>query len=511
MFTRKRRWSALGAAVLATALALTGCTTMGGGGEETPAADVPQELRYVPGFFPVSLDTHNFPAEEGVQVAIQQVLETLVTFDGTEAQPRLAESWEYVDDTTLTFTLRDDVTFSDGTPFTANDVKASLDRVIELKKALAPLFAAVTETRVDDDTHFTIVTSEPLGTLVGSMSLVFIGKADSVALEEYWLAPIGTGPFVVTEYVADDHVNYVRNDDYWGEPATLETLDFVNIPEVASKITALQTGEVDVVSTIPPDQVGNVEGVDDIVFEQKDSFLYYFIWFNENREPYNNPLIRQAMWHAVDVESIVSDLYGDGATAAGAPYAQSVFGATQQDQLEYDPELARDLLAEAGYPDGFSASIQWPREGGPNIKALAQAFISAWAEVGIVVEPLEKERAKWLEDFGALEWDLNLQTNSTPTGDADFTLNRLYTCAAKRMGYCNPELDALLAQARASLDQEERADLYAEANEIMWEDVPGIFPADLKANIAYRSDVQGLVLPSNNRPDFSTVSIGAGE
>ena len=99
------------------------------------------------------------------------------------------------------------------------------------------------------------------------------------------------------------------------------------------------------------------------------------------------------------------------------------------------------------------------------------------------------------EDFGAGEWDLNLQTNTTGTGDADFTLNRLYTCAAMRMGYCNEELDSILADARASLDPEERIALYEQASQIIWDDAVGVFPADLKINAAYQDDVVGFVCP----------------
>jgi len=503
MITMRRRLAV--AALTALAVVTTGCTTTT---QQTPE-DVPQELRYVTGLFPVSLDTHNFPAEEGVQTTVQQVMETLVTYQDGEASPLLAESWENADPLTWTFQLRDDVQFSDGTPLTANDVKASLDRLISLEKALAPLFAAVTETRADGDLTFTIVTSEPLGTLLSSLSLVFIGQADNMDDESYWMEPVGTGPFIVEEYVADDHVDLVKNEDYWGEPALLDELTIVNMPEVAAKITALQTGEVDVLTTIPPDQVSSVQDVEDVEYVSTDSFQYYFIWFNHNREPFNDPLVRQAMWHAVDVEGIVTELYGEGATVAGAPIAQAVFGAPDLEQYEYDPDRARELLAEAGLPDGFDASMQWPREGGPNIRSLGQAFISGWADVGINIEPLEKERAQWLADFGALEWDLNLQTNATGTGDADFTLNRLYTCAADRLGYCNPELDELLAQARASLDQDEREQLYAEASQIMWDDAVAIFPADIKANAAYRSNVQGFELPANGRPNFATVSMGS--
>jgi peptide/nickel transport system substrate-binding protein len=209
----------------------------------------------------------------------------------------------------------------------------------------------------------------------------------------------------------------------------------------------------------------------------------------------------------VNLEGIVRDLYGDGAAVARAPITQAVFGAPQLEPYTYDPELAKRLLAKAGLEDGFKTSIHWPREGGPNIRALAQAMISDWAKVGVDVEPLEKERAQWLADFGAFKWDMNLQTNTTGTGDADFTLNRLYTCAADRMGYCNPKLDRLLAKARASLDEQERTDLYAQASQIIWRDAVGMFPADLKNNAAVRREVQGFELPVNNRPTFATVSI----
>ena len=462
-----------------------------------------RELRYATGQFPVSLDVQSFPAEEGVQTTVSQVLETLVTYASGEVTPLLAESWENPDPLTWTFTLRQGVSFSDGTPLTANDVKASLDRLIALEGPLTPLFSTITETRSDDDATFTVVSSEPLGTLLSSLSLVSIGKADGVESDDYWLSPIGTGPFVVDDYVADDHVDLVRNENYWGEPARLDRLTIVNMPE----ITALETGEVDVLTGIPPDQTGSVEGMDDVEFVVEDSYQYYFIWFNEDQEPFSDVRVRQAMWYAVDVAGLVEDLYGDGATVAAAPITQSVFGAPTLEQYTYDPDLARQLLTDAGYPDGFSTTMHWAREGGPNIRSLAQAMVSAWAEVGITVEPLEKERAQWLEDFGAGEWDLNLQTNTTGTGDADFTLNRLYTCAADRMGYCNEELDGILAEARSSLDPDERIELYAQASQIIWDDAVGIFPADLRINAAYRSNVVGFELPTNNRPSFAAVSL----
>jgi peptide/nickel transport system substrate-binding protein len=480
-------------------LALTGCTTTGGSTSE-------QVLRFAPGLFPVSLDIQTFPAEEPVQTVAQQVLETLVVMEDGQPEPLLAESWSNPDEKTWVFQLRPNVKFSDGTPLTANDVKASVERLISLEGPLKPLFAGVTIQATDDQT-VTFTSAQPLGTLASSLSLAFIGQASKIDDDVYWQKPIGTGPFAVDSFTPDDKVVLVRNDSYWGEKAKLDRLEVVNLPDVSARITALQTGEVQVLTTIPPDQVSGVTGSDDITYTTGDGFTYYFIWFNENRKPFDRREVRQAMWYAVNVEGIVKDLYGDGATLAQAPITQSVFGAPQLQPYPYDPERAKALLEEAGLGDGFKTTIHWPREGGPNIRALAQAMVSDWAKVGITVEPLEKERAQWLADFGAFRWDLNLQTNTTGTGDADFTLNRLYTCAAERMGYCNPKLDSLLGQARGSLDQDERVGLYKEASQIIWTDAVGIFPADLKNNAAVRKEVQGFELPVNNRPNFAAVSI----
>lgn len=496
----KRKPGTLGAAVLAFALTVTGCTTTT---TSTPA----QELTYAPGLFPVALDVQTYPAEEGVQTTAQQVLETLVTFSEGSIEPLLAESWENPDPLTWKFKLRE-ANFSDGSPFTANDVKASLDRLIALKGVLTPLLSAITEIRADDDRTFTIVTSESVGTLPSTLSLVFIGKASGVNDPTYWTKPVGTGPFMVSEYVADDHVTLVRNDNYWGDKARLDRVNIVNMPEISSKITALTTGEVDIVTSIPPDQVGNIEGASGIDFSTKESYQYYFTWFNQTRPPFNDVKIRQAMWHALNNDTI-KNLFGDGATVARAPITQAVFGAPELEPYTQDLDKARRLLAEAGFPNGFAATMQYPREGGPNIRSLAQSMISDWAALGIRIEPLEKERAQWVQDLNSLNWDLNLQTNVTGTGDADFTLNRLYTCAANRMGYCNRELDSILSQARASLDQKEREELYARASKILWDDAVGIFPADLKNNAAVRSEVEGFELPVNGRPSFAPVSIGA--
>ena len=466
-----------------------------------------QVLRYAPAMFPVSLDTHKFAGEEAVQTAIQQIMEPLVRVDDGKIVPVLATSWENPDPTTWVFKLRTEVKFSDGTPFTAKDVVASYERHKKLDGPLVPLYATVTSFAATDDQTVTVKTSKPLGTLLSSLTLLFIGPAGKVDADGFFNKPIGTGPFTVASFQPDEKLELAANASYWDGAPQLSKLEFVNIPEVAGRITALENGEVDVLTQIPPDQVGSVKGSDGISYSTTPSWTYYFNWFNSNRKPFTDKRVRQALWHALNLEGTVKDLFGELASVAQAPLAQGVIGAPKLSPYPYDPAKAKQLLTEAGYPNGFSTSMQWPLEGGPNIRALAQAMISDWAKIGVTVKPLEKERAQWLEDFGKLNWDMNLQTNVTGTGDADYTLARLYVCTAKRNGYCNPALDKLLLDARSSVDQAQRPKLYQEAGQILWDDAVGIFPADLASNSAIRTRVQDFVMPPSGRPLFTKVTV----
>lgn len=496
---RTHHGRAITATLAAVALTAACSTTTGGETEQT--------LRFAPGNFPVALDVQRYPAEVGVQTVMQNVLEPLVNFTDGEAEPALAESWDNPDEVTWTFTLRE-VEFSDGANFTAEDAKASLDRLIELDGPLATLFAPVTDITADDERTLTIETSEPLGTLLNSLSLVFIGTADGVDDDAYWRAPIGTGPFTVAEYVADDSITLERNDSYWGEVATLDEVEIVNIPEVSAKITALQTGEIHAMTDIPPDQVASVEDEDGITYSTEDSFQYLVNWFNHNNSALDDERVRQALTHAVDSQSIIADLWGEeSATTALAPTPQAVFGSPELAAYAYDPDLAEDLLAEAGYEDGLTLEMIWPNDAAANVTSLAQAYASQWSDVGVTVNLHELERAQWLERFESMDWDMSLFDNVTSTGDADYTLNRLYTCVADRMGYCDEDLDTLLDDARASLDQDEREDLYREASELLWDGAVSMWPVELVNSAAVRDEVDGFTVEQNGRTDFSTISI----
>ncbi|QNO37823.1 ABC transporter substrate-binding protein [Protaetiibacter sp. SSC-01] len=496
----------LGAIAIAVSALLTLGACANTGSDGAPLAEQ-QDLKVGLASLPINLDVLQNSAEGKIIGPMQHVLEPLVKRDGDSFEPWLAESWENPDDLTWVFTIRSDVKFSDGTVLTAEDARASLRRLIDTESPLAPLLAAVENIEATDDSTLTIETKTPLGTLLTTLSQILIGQGAVINDEAYWAKPIGTGPFVIDEFVADQRFALSRNDDYWGPETKLDTITYIGMPEEAARISALSTGEVDIIDGVSPDAIPEVQSLDSVTFESVPSYAIQYIWFNSSREPYTDVRVRQALWHALDLEQIVSDLYGDQASVAQAPVPQAVFGAAKLEPYTYDPELAKELLAEAGYPDGFSTTMQFSSSTG--VPPFMQTVISYWAEIGVTVEPLPKEQAIWLDDLLALNWDMNVQSPSVTSGDADYHLGRLYVSSANRLGYANPEYDALVTAARESVDQQERISLYAEASKILWEDAPAIWAADQTANVAYRDYVTGVTIDAGNRNDYSAVVLRA--
>lgn len=501
-----------------SAAALTATLSLGlaacGSGDTGESAE--QTLTIAPNSFPVTLDQHQMSAEAAVFSPMQHVLQPLVTRnaeDSTVIEPGIAESWETTSDTTWEFTLHEGAVFSDGTPVTSADVAASIDRVRELGGGVAPLIESISHMDTSDDGKLVIETAEPLGTLLNSLSLVLVGPADRIDDEDFWAAPVGSGPFTIEEFTPDQHLVLSRQDDWWADDGSvvLDEIVFRSMPEESSRLTALSNGEVDVVTGITSDSVDQVTAFDGIEFEQIPGLGYRKMWFNSSHEPFTDPEVRRALWHAVDVESIVTDLFGEQAMVAQAPIPQTAFGAPELEQYEYDPELAKQMLADAGYPDGFEATMQWTQGDGSVDEQLAAAFISAWDEIGVTISGQPKERSVFLEDFNSLNWDINLMGNSVASGDADYTLGRLYLCEAERNGYCNEELDEILMQAKSELDQEVREDLYHQASEIIWNDAVGIFPLDSYVAYAFNDDLENLVMDPASRNDYSTVTISESE
>ena len=475
-------------------------TTSAGGGELTVAHD-----RTV-----VSLDAHGDQSTAPPTLMVNgHVFDTLVTYNGQIFEPSLATEWSNPDDRTWVFQLRDDVKFHDGQPLTAEDVAASLNRVMEVNIRMVDLWSEFESIEATGEYEVTLKTTVPLGTVLSNLTLLSIGPADQMNNEGFWNNPVGSGPFKLEEFTPDQRVVLVRNDDYWNGPPSLERVVIEEIPETATRMTALETGEIQLTWDIPPDQFQRLADNPDIETVTSAGFGYIFIWFNHQLEVFQDIRVRQALWHALDLEQIVADLFPGVGLVGRAPVPEPVFGWSENEPYTYDPDLARSLLAEAGYPDGFSATIL-AGANPPNIEDFVQVLISYWAEIGVNVEYIPQEQAEFIDAFFALEFDLVASGNSSITGDEDYIMSRFYTCEAFRMGLCDEELTDIINASRSAVDQNERLELFALANARMWEQAYAIWPVDTFGTYAWRKNVIGFEPPLDALPRFDTLSLEGG-
>ncbi len=458
----------------------------------------------------ISLDPTGSNSLAGPTLTVgRHIFDQLVSKDlvSGEFKPSLATKWDVPDPMTWVFTLRPDVKFHDGTQLTSADVKATLDRIMAQKGPIQPLWATLDTVETPDPLTARMKFKAPIGTVLASAALLNILPAAKINQDGFFTKPIGSGPFKVTDFKPDNALTLEANPSYWGGAPRVQTLVFRIIPETTARLTAIETGEIDLTWTIPPDQLPKLKQNSNITVMPTPSYSYYFLWMNAKRPVFADKRARQALCYAVDVDSIVKNLLAGIGTRAQAPIPASVFGFAPQTPYAYDPKKAQQLLADAGVKPGTEVDLIWQPTGGPQVKEIADAITSYWSAVGLKVKSDQQEAGVWLDNLIKLNWDADLQTNGVLTGDADFTLRRLYTTAANRNGYASPDLDKLLNDAASTVDQKQRATLYAQACKTIWDDAVGLFPFDLLENYVVSKKVSGFIPPPNGIPTFANVTV----
>lgn len=505
--TKLRSAMAVGVAV-AAALVLAACGAGDPQADPTPSATATTTaggIVTVAGPYATdSLDPHGTAsAALGTSLSSQSIFSRLVkpTDDG-EIVSDLAEEWESNDDATeWTFTLRDDVVFSDDTPLSSADVIASLERAVALAGPVAGNFKDIVVSAPDATTVvFTSPAPEPA--LPGKLTLFFVVKAGSTDAS-FAEQPVGSGPFTVKAFTPGDRLELIPNESYYGDVPIVDEMVLRNIPDITARLTALQTGEVQATWGIPDDQVGTLESNTDLVVESVPSTSVTTMWFNSSRPALASAEVRNALWQAVDFDTIMTALYPNTGAQSLSTVAPTVFGFSEQEPKEYDPEAAKAALEDAGFDFSQPLVIQYS---GDQYGQFIQAVASDLAKIDVQAVPTPKDSATFLKDLLALNWDINFQQLSTPTFDAATNLGRLYTCAAKRTGYCNEELDEALAAAGSTADTAVREENYAIANEIIWDDAVGMYPMSLAIPYAWQSDLKGFAPNPSYLPDLAAVS-----
>jgi len=512
MFSGKRRRVRLLAAASAVlGLMLAGCTSTSPSGEGSKdiVVAVPSTI--------IALDPHGAAAVDRItRLATVNMFDFLVVRNDETGkfEPSVATSWQTPDDNTWDFTLRGDITFSNGEKLKSSDVKASIERVVQLNGPLASLVTPITDIETPSDTELVLKTDSAYGTMISALSTIAIAPASAMADPSFVDHPIGSGPFTFVEFVPDDRLVMQANPNYWKGAPTVNKVTMKWIPEMSSRISALRTGEADMMWNIPNDLVDSVKSLDNIEYGTTPSFVRYFIWFNfdgkaPTRTPFQDIRVRQAMWYALDLDTIRKSLYGDTVEAATAPITRAVAGYAAQKPYAYNPDKAKQLLADAGYPNGFDTSIEFDPNCCAIIGDFVQAMVADWAKVGVRVRIDAKETAVFRDDFRALNWDMHLQSNPTTTGEAAFTLVRLYGPEEKRNTFDNQQLWDALAGAESSLDESQRNAYYAQAEQIIWDQVAGIYPMDQVNNSAWNKRIGNYVLSPTDTPSFARLTLNS--
>ncbi|MFC5583609.1 ABC transporter substrate-binding protein [Nitratireductor kimnyeongensis] len=385
-----------------------------------------------------------------------------------EVLPALAESWEVSDDGKIyTFKLRSGVTFHDGTTFDAEDVKFTLDRARaeDSTNAQKQLFAAIDTVEVIDPSTIQVTLSSPQGSF-----LYNLGWGDAVVVapesaETNKEKPIGTGPFKFDKWAKGSSVTLVKNPDYWGEPVALEKAEFRVVPDAAAAIPALLSGDVQAFPQMPAgDALIQIESDPRFVVAIGVTEGETILSTNNGREPFSNIKVRQAIAHALNREELIA---GNG-SGYGTPIG-SHFSPANEAYVDltgtypYDPAKAKALLAEAGYPDGFKATLKLPppayaRDGG-------QVVASQLRQVGIDLEIIPVEWAQWLEQvFKNKDYDLTIVSHTEPNDINIYARDDYY------FNYKNPAFKEVMNALDATADPEKRIELYQTAQKIIAED-----------------------------------------
>lgn len=507
-----RARSAALATAAAGALILTSCSSGEsvdlGGGSGTPVQGA--VLRAAIGGEPDQLDPHRTSSYFSFQV-LENVFDTLVEPDeNLEMQPALAESWTVSDDQlTWTFELRDGVTFHDGSAFTAEDVVYSYDRIVDDELANAWKFAAVTDVVAVDEDTVTITVAQPTPNLLsnlGGFKGMAIVSEENVTSGDIQTKPIGTGPFKVDSVVSGDSITLTANADYWGGAPALGGVTFSFISEPATALAALRSGEVDWTDVVPDQQVAELQENEDLTLETSPSSDYWYLALNENKAPWDDVRVRQAIAYAIDRDAIVqATSYGTAQENQLAIPEDSVWF-TGYDTYSTDLDKAKQLLDEAGFTGGtldFLATSDYPET-----VTAAQIIASNLEPLGIDVQIRQPDFSTWLDEQNSGNFDLLMMGWLGNIDPDDFYYAQHHsTGGSNAQGYSNPQVDELLDAGRTETDEATRKDLYAQAATIIADEASYIYLYNPSVIQAWSPKVEGYAVRSDAAIRFRDTSL----
>ncbi|MEM1589405.1 MAG: glutathione ABC transporter substrate-binding protein [Candidatus Bathyarchaeia archaeon] len=441
------------------------------------------------------------------EIVLEHVFNKLVKWRDTMLSAivgDLAKSWEVSEDgLTWRFYLREGVYFHDGTIFNAESVKVTIERMLDPATASPnrALFANISEVIICNDFTVELRTRVPTATLLENLAQSEAAMLSPTAVRKYGKDlgrhPVGTGPYIVEEWIPGERCVLVRNPNYFGDPPKPYKIVYRPVPDGSARVIELEAGRAHIVNRIPPEEVERLRANPDIEILILPSTFSVFFELNNRlgKSPFADVRVRQAVNYAVDKEAIVDVILKDLGRVSDSIFPPGVQFRKPLQPYPYDPDKAKKLLAEAGYPNGFKVTM-WTCVG-RYLKdfEVAQAVQAYLADVGIMAELVPFEWAAYqatLYSPAVENADMWLLGTSFPT--ADWRVTRKYECGnpSNLTGYCDQEMEKLLTAGRTILDPGEREKIYHRIQEKVWEEAVWLYLYDQVQIIGIRKGIQGL-------------------
>ncbi|TCZ55229.1 ABC transporter substrate-binding protein [Roseicella aquatilis] len=460
-----------------------------------------QEITLAVGGAFTSMDPHFFDLSPN-HALTWHVFDRLVHPDpDMRPSPGLATGWKAVDERTWEFRLRQGVTFHDGTPFTADDVVFTFARAPNVPNSptsMGQYIRPVTRLEVVDPHTIRLHTAEPIP-LIPQMMMSFSvigrkqGEGMSTADYNSGKAAIGTGPYRLASFTLGDRAVFTRNPAYWGAKQPWERVTYRMITNDSARVAAMQSGDVDAIDAVPTRDVARLERDPKLNVASRPGLRLIYLYVDASRpqsphvtDKAGNPLpanplrdvrVRQALSMAINREGLRRQIMEGFSRPTGQAMPQGGMGYDPAIPVPaYDPESAKRLLAEAGYPDGFAITLHGPNDRYVNDDAICQAIAQMWTRIGVKTAVQTSPASVFFTAGGVRdEHSISLTGWSTSTGEPDTHLSLMLATPDPARGrgtrsrpshYSNPDLDRLVDRALTTIDQEAREKLYVEA--IRW-------------------------------------------
>lgn len=502
--------------VLLSILLLIGMQLLSAGGQKgTPAAkgvvDGRKEVFSVAmKAEPPNLDPHNHTTLVGFGIQ-RLVYDTLVAQDEDgNIVPKLAKSWEVISDVAVRFFLRDDVYFHNGEKLTAEDVRFSIQRSSE-KQSSRSLFSAFDGdkiTVVDDYTVDVYVKypfapiynylASPRGDIISKKALLEMGES------EFGRNPVGSGPFVFSKWVTGDRIELTLNEKYWGVEPKFDTFVARFITEPTNRAIELETKGVDAIFDVAPSDIARLEKIPHVKVLQGPGYKASYITMSFIAPEFEDIRIRKALTHALDIPAIVKAVYGDGAQVADSVMSPRVFGFKKVGPYEYDPDLSRSLLKEAGFENGLNLNFLTNEDS--QFVAVAEVAQNMWRQVGINVAIRTYDQATYLAMGSEGKVPLGMTSTTPSTGDPDHALIAWPSTFGGQLQANDPKIDAMLEKGKGTYDPVERKAIYGEIQDYIWSlyrMIPIAFSDAVYATMDY---VENFECHPGSTPDLSKVT-----